>query len=306
MPINTHFAVKGRDGVTRESALVTNLLYAMDRLYAQGAITDKRLTALSKQLIAANTVGKLNSVMRAVAALGAKSNPARRTRRKNPTATDYARSHGAEAFRTKRYGYSLDEAAGNWLASTGPMDRTERNALESSFNRGWLEAAKKTSARRKNPMRIAYSGQDFDVAQSIAARLTDDDRKAGRAAPAAGYSDANFKLVESVIRAGSGPISSQTVYAVAKEAKHSANPRRRRTNPGYVIPADVYPRDAKRGDDVVSVSIQKNGTMYVAFGNADADWDGRFEFRVAYGYPAKSYATEAGAKRAIAKYLSGK
>jgi len=162
------------------------------------------------------------------------------------------------------------------------------------------------SRRRKNPMRIAYSGQDFDIAQSIADRLTDDDRKAGRAAPAAGYSDANFKLVESVIRAGSGPISSQTVYAVATEAKHLANPRRRRKNPAYVIPPDVYPSDAKRGDDVVMINNQKNGTIDVAFGNADADWDGRFEFRVAYGYPTKNYVTEAGAKRAIAKYLSGK
>jgi len=150
-------------------------------------------------------------------------------------------------------------------------------------------------------MRIAYSGQDFDIAQSIAARLTDDDRKAGRAAPAAGYSDANFKLVESVIRAGSGPISSQTVYAVATEAKHLANPRRRRKNPAYVIPPDVYPSDAKRGDDVVMINGK---TVY--FGRADADGDGRFEFRVAYGYPAKAYITEAGAKRAIAKYLSGK
>ena len=76
---------------------------------------------------------------------------------------------------------------------------------------------------------------------------------------------------------------------------------------GVFRDSDEWPAKGwKRGDDVVRVSIQKNGTLYVAFGNADADWDGRFEFRVAYGYPAKSYATEAGAKRAIAKYLGGK
>ena len=145
MPINTHFAVKGRDGITRESSLVTSLLYELDSLYAQGAITDKRLTALSRQLIAANTVGKLNSVTRAVAALGTKSNPRNGTiKMSSPRTTEaYARLLVAEA------GAQRGQAMADW----------QRDATASDVRKGWLphfgplpawaKPARRT--RRKNP-----------------------------------------------------------------------------------------------------------------------------------------------------------
>jgi len=49
--------------------------------------------------------------------------------------------------------------------------------------------------------RATYSNEAFDRAQALAQVLTDLDRKAGRAAPAYGYSDANFKEAERIVRA---------------------------------------------------------------------------------------------------------
>ena len=40
---------------------------------------------------------------------------------------------------------------------------------------------------------IRYSNQDFDECQRVAIILTDDDRKNGRPAPGAGYSNENFE-----------------------------------------------------------------------------------------------------------------
>lgn len=44
-----------------------------------------------------------------------------------------------------------------------------------------------------------YSNEDFDRAQSLAYELTDADRKAGRPAPAAGYSAANFDKARAIV-----------------------------------------------------------------------------------------------------------
>jgi len=49
-------------------------------------------------------------------------------------------------------------------------------------------------------MRVTYSNEDFDRAQQRANELTDADRKAGRPAPAAGYSKANFDRAYAEVR----------------------------------------------------------------------------------------------------------
>jgi hypothetical protein len=47
----------------------------------------------------------------------------------------------------------------------------------------------------------AYSGDDFDYAQSVAQRLTDADRLRGRPAPAYGYSAERFEEAKRLVHA---------------------------------------------------------------------------------------------------------
>lgn len=47
----------------------------------------------------------------------------------------------------------------------------------------------------------SYSGESFDRAQSLASELTDEDRRAGREAPAHGYSAANFDRARAIVDA---------------------------------------------------------------------------------------------------------
>jgi len=54
---------------------------------------------------------------------------------------------------------------------------------------------------RYTAWRAKYSGEDFDRAQALALDLTVDDRRAGRPAPAHGYSEENFKRAERIVRA---------------------------------------------------------------------------------------------------------
>jgi hypothetical protein len=80
-----------------------------------------------------------------------------------------------------------------------------------------------------------------------------------------------------------------------------------RTSPGlardlYVVPADVLPQDAKKGDRIVTVE-RRGGSISVMYGTAAADDSGRFEFRVARQQPSGAFQTETGAQRAIAKWL---
>ena len=77
----------------------------------------------------------------------------------------------------------------------------------------------------------SYSGESFDVAQSVGAMLTQDDRDAGLPAPKYGYSSENFDLAESVIREGSGALSWRKVYEIAKSKKAS----RSRKNPSPTL-----------------------------------------------------------------------
>ena len=49
--------------------------------------------------------------------------------------------------------------------------------------------------------KMRYSGEDFDRTQAEAERLTDEDRAAGRDAPAHGYSKANFAAAERAVKA---------------------------------------------------------------------------------------------------------
>lgn len=78
----------------------------------------------------------------------------------------------------------------------------------------------------------------------------------------------------------------------------------------YVVPADVLPQDAKKGDRIVIVERGGSGSrpdprrgISVTYGTAAADDSGRFEFRVARQQPSGMFRTEAGAQRAIAKWL---
>jgi hypothetical protein len=48
--------------------------------------------------------------------------------------------------------------------------------------------------------RISYSNEDFDIVSRVAFTLTDSDRKAGKDAPAFGYSAANYKLAQDAMR----------------------------------------------------------------------------------------------------------
>lgn len=48
---------------------------------------------------------------------------------------------------------------------------------------------------------LSYSGEDFDRAQGLACRLTEEDRKAGRPAPFAGYSAERFAEAERIVNA---------------------------------------------------------------------------------------------------------
>lgn len=89
-PINEHFAVKGRDGIVRESAMVTNAFDAIVSAYEQGAITDKRMNTLLKQLAAARTAAQLTKVRKAVAALGG----VKANRRRNPTYAAWNQASG--------------------------------------------------------------------------------------------------------------------------------------------------------------------------------------------------------------------
>ena len=47
---------------------------------------------------------------------------------------------------------------------------------------------------------ICYSNEDFDRIQALATRLTDEDRAAGRPAPAYGYSAENYRRAETIVR----------------------------------------------------------------------------------------------------------
>jgi hypothetical protein len=49
------------------------------------------------------------------------------------------------------------------------------------------------------PWTPAYANESFDRAQALAQRLTDEDRTAGRPAPAYGYSRANFAKADQIV-----------------------------------------------------------------------------------------------------------
>lgn len=46
-----------------------------------------------------------------------------------------------------------------------------------------------------------YSGEGFDRTQALAVKLTAEDRKAGRLAPACGYSEARLTEADGIVRA---------------------------------------------------------------------------------------------------------
>jgi hypothetical protein len=98
-------------------------------------------------------------------------------RRKNGAATltkvaaDTAYSAGSDAWRTREYGDDLDEAAMYWLASLSwrPTDRAERVAWESTFIRGWKEAAARSArSAPKAPAKRVNGAKS--VADPVAAR----------------------------------------------------------------------------------------------------------------------------------------
>ena len=67
------------------------------------------------------------------------------------------------------------------------------------------ERAAELAAKHFPKRRISYSNEDFDVIQSIASSLTDDDRKAGREAPQFGYSSANYEAAKVAVNARLSP-----------------------------------------------------------------------------------------------------
>lgn len=55
-------------------------------------------------------------------------------------------------------------------------------------------------SRSYPPWRQSYSFEDFDRAQQLATEWTDEDRAAGRPAPAGGYSREHFRLADTLVR----------------------------------------------------------------------------------------------------------
>ena len=56
------------------------------------------------------------------------------------------------------------------------------------------------------------------------------------------------------------------------------------------------------GDRCASVTKQGDADYLAIFGHAAHDWRGGFQFDVATSSPSRSYRTEAGARRAVAKW----
>ena len=67
------------------------------------------------------------------------------------------------------------------------------------------ERAAELAAKRFPKRRISYSNEDFDVMQSIASTLTDEDRKAGKEAPKFGYSSENYEAAKVAVNARLSP-----------------------------------------------------------------------------------------------------
>ncbi len=57
-------------------------------------------------------------------------------------------------------------------------------------------------APKRAPKPVSYSNEDFDRKQALAYKYTDEDRAAGREAPACGYSKENFERAEREVRNG--------------------------------------------------------------------------------------------------------
>jgi hypothetical protein len=93
MPINAHLAVKGRDGIARESALVSEVFNRLDHLYYTGVFTAKQTEGFAKRLTSVKTVAGLKKLAKDVKAMEDAvlyRNPRRRvtrrrTARRNPT-----------------------------------------------------------------------------------------------------------------------------------------------------------------------------------------------------------------------------
>jgi hypothetical protein len=69
MPINAHLAVKGRDGIARESALVTEVFTLIDHLYYTGVFTPKQAEGFTKRLMKVKTVAGLTKLAKDVKAM---------------------------------------------------------------------------------------------------------------------------------------------------------------------------------------------------------------------------------------------
>jgi len=62
MPLNAHLAVKGRDGIARESALVTEVFNYIDHMYYTGVFTGKQADGFTKRLMNVKTVAGLTKL----------------------------------------------------------------------------------------------------------------------------------------------------------------------------------------------------------------------------------------------------
>jgi len=60
----------------------------------------------------------------------------------------------------------------------------------------------------------------------------------------------------------------------------------------------------KYGDKCASITKQGDAEYLVIFGTAAHDWRGGFQFDVSYASPSRPFKTEAGARRAVARYLA--
>jgi hypothetical protein len=165
---------------------------------------------------------------------------------------------------------------------------------------------------RKNGPTLDRPSYPFTEMEERYAGYTDDQLAYALkdAREAARHEDAMAKAGHGLARYG---WYADDVHTIGAEIMRRRKSKIRRANPAarcntrdtasYEVVAWAQPRNAQRGDRIVSVERRKDGTAYVTFGFASADDSGRFEWRPARAKMDKVYKTDAGAARAVNLWL---
>jgi hypothetical protein len=133
---------------------------------------------------------------------------------------------GAPLFRAWEEGGGVFELRAKSMADAKAQLRARYPGVRFRMPKGSLRSVGRAGLRRAiryPPWRSTYSNDAFDRAQALANKLTDEDRRAGRAAPAHGYSDAHFRTAEKVVNA-----AAEAFYERASKA-HRAKTRARKS-----------------------------------------------------------------------------